>query len=107
MFDITRNVTADDDRHETTMADYGRIDPFSFAASRDIESPVSIRMSVKSSKLTLNVPSLIALPCRIGIDGDVPPTKYSTLLDKPQVRHIGSNTRYDANQQATLEMIAV
>ncbi|KAH6604970.1 phosphatidylinositol kinase [Trichoderma cornu-damae] len=42
------------------MTEYGRIDPFSFAASRDIEFPVSIRI--------------------IGIDGNERPTKYSTLL---------------------------
>ncbi|UKZ82179.1 hypothetical protein TrVFT333_009963 [Trichoderma virens FT-333] len=68
------------------MAEYGRIDPFSFAASRDIESPVSIRI--------------------IGIDGDERPTKYSTLLERPQVRHIGSNTSSSSELYVTVQVWA-
>ncbi|KAL7928703.1 kinase-like domain-containing protein [Trichoderma chlorosporum] len=68
------------------MAEYGRIDPFSFAASRDIESPVSIRI--------------------IGIDGDERPTKYSTLLERPQVRHIGSNTSPSSELYVTVQVWA-
>ncbi|UKZ56439.1 hypothetical protein TrVGV298_010275 [Trichoderma virens] len=61
-------------------------DPFSFAASRDIESPVSIRI--------------------IGIDGDERPTKYSTLLERPQVRHIGSNTSSSSELYVTVQVWA-
>ncbi|KAJ4857461.1 phosphatidylinositol 3- and 4-kinase domain-containing protein [Trichoderma breve] len=68
------------------MAEYGRIDPFSFAASRDIESPVSIRI--------------------IGIDGDERPTKQSTLLERPQVRHIGSNTSSSSELYVTVQVWA-
>lgn len=31
------------------MADYGRMDPFSFAGSKDVDHPVSIRMYVLPS----------------------------------------------------------
>lgn len=30
---------------------------------------------------------------RMNLEGDEPPVKYSTLLDRPDLRHIGSNTR--------------
>ncbi|KAK1239243.1 hypothetical protein MKX08_006304 [Trichoderma sp. CBMAI-0020] len=68
------------------MTEYGRIDPFSFAASRDIESPVSIRI--------------------IGIDGDERPARYSTLLDKPNVRHIGSNNSPSSELYVTVQVWA-
>jgi hypothetical protein len=30
----------------------------------------------------------------MNLEGDEPPVKYSTLLERPDLRHIGSNTRY-------------
>lgn len=37
--------------------------------------------------------SLTAWPYSMNLEGDEPPVKYSTLLDRPDLRHIGSNTR--------------
>ncbi|KAG6231345.1 hypothetical protein E4U26_006944 [Claviceps purpurea] len=54
------------------MAEYGKMDPFSFAGSKDIDHPVSVRI--------------------INLEGEEPPVKFSTLLESPHLRHIGSNT---------------
>jgi phosphatidylinositol 3-kinase len=55
------------------MAEYGRMDPFSFAGSKDVHHPVSIRI--------------------MNLEGEEPPFKFSTLLERPDLRHVGSNIR--------------
>ncbi|XP_044721600.1 phosphatidylinositol 3- and 4-kinase domain-containing protein [Hirsutella rhossiliensis] len=68
------------------MAEYGRMDPFSFAGSKDVDHPVSIRI--------------------MNLEGDEPPVKYSTLLDSPDLRHIGSNTSPFSDLYVTVQVWA-
>ncbi|GJC82965.1 hypothetical protein ColLi_05803 [Colletotrichum liriopes] len=51
-----------------------KMEPFSFASSESLDYPVSIRI--------------------INLEGDETPFLHSTLLEKAELRHIGSNTRY-------------
>ena len=39
-------------------------------------------------------PLLTILLFRFNLEGDETPFLYSTLLDRPELRHVGSNTRY-------------
>ncbi|KAM0355844.1 hypothetical protein ACHAPU_000231 [Fusarium lateritium] len=57
------------------MSEYGRMDPFSFAGSKDVHHPVSIRI--------------------MNLEGEEPPYKSSTLLERADLRHIGSNMRWN------------
>ena len=91
------------------MAEYGRMDPFSFAASKDVDYPVSIRMYAASyarsgafprsfhGNILIHPPrtisSLLIVATSMNLEGDKPPVKYSVLLERPDLRHIGSNTR--------------
>ncbi|KAI8632822.1 phosphatidylinositol 3 [Xylariaceae sp. FL1651] len=50
------------------------MEPFSFGTSESLDYPVSIRI--------------------INLEGDEAPYLFSTLLKRPELRHIGSNTRY-------------
>ncbi|KND89763.1 Phosphatidylinositol 3-kinase VPS34 [Tolypocladium ophioglossoides CBS 100239] len=68
------------------MPDYGRMDPFSFAGSKDVDHPVSVRI--------------------MNLEGDEPPVKYSTLLDRPDLRHIGSNTGPFSDLYVTVQVWA-
>ncbi|PHH60907.1 hypothetical protein CDD81_1068 [Ophiocordyceps australis] len=68
------------------MADYGRMDPFSFAGSKDLDLPVSVRI--------------------INLEGDEPPVKASTLVDRPDLRHIGSNTSVSSDLFVTVQVWA-
>ncbi|OAA48578.1 Phosphatidylinositol Kinase [Metarhizium rileyi] len=68
------------------MADYGRMDPFSFAGSKDVDHPVSVRI--------------------MNLEGDEPPVKYSTLLERPDLRHIGSNTSPHSELFVTVQVWA-
>ncbi|PFH59193.1 hypothetical protein XA68_12677 [Ophiocordyceps unilateralis] len=68
------------------MTDYGRMDPFSFAGSKDVDHPVSIRI--------------------MNLDGEEPPVKYSTLLDRPDLRHVGSNTSPFSDLYVTVQVWA-
>ncbi|QUC20051.1 uncharacterized protein UV8b_04292 [Ustilaginoidea virens] len=68
------------------MAEYGRMDPFSFAASKDVDYPVSIRI--------------------MNLEGDKPPVKYSVLLERPDLRHIGSNTSRHSDLYLTVQVWA-
>jgi phosphatidylinositol 3-kinase len=81
------------------MAELGRMDPFTFAGSKEVDHPVSIRMYVAVTAQAARERSrrmLIDLVYRINLEGDEPPVKESTLFERPGLRHIGSNTRYDA-----------
>ncbi|KAG5928175.1 hypothetical protein E4U53_002735 [Claviceps sorghi] len=68
------------------MADYGRMDPFSFAGSRDVDHPVSVRI--------------------INLEGEEPPVKFSTLLENPHLRHVGSNTSTHSDLFVTVQVWA-
>ncbi|KAL3954809.1 hypothetical protein ACCO45_010372 [Purpureocillium lilacinum] len=68
------------------MTDYGRMDPFSFAGSKDVDHPVSVRI--------------------MNLEGDEPPVKYSTLLDRPDLRHVGSNTSPHSDLFVTVQVWA-
>ncbi|KAK5990986.1 Phosphatidylinositol 3-kinase catalytic subunit type 3 [Cladobotryum mycophilum] len=68
------------------MAEYGRMDPFSFAGSKDVDYPVSIRI--------------------MNLEGDEPPVKYSTLLDSPGLRHVGSNINAHSDLVVTVQIWA-
>ncbi|RWA05100.1 hypothetical protein EKO27_g10012 [Xylaria grammica] len=50
------------------------MEPFSFGTSDSLDYPVSVRI--------------------INLEGDETPFLFSTLLKQPELRHIGSNTRY-------------
>lgn len=65
------------------MAEYGRMDPFSFAGSKDVHHPVSIRI--------------------MNLEGEEPPFKHSTLLENPDLRHIGSNTNSHSDLYVTVQ----
>ncbi|KAG5925396.1 hypothetical protein E4U42_004320 [Claviceps africana] len=68
------------------MTDYGRMDPFSFAGSRDVDHPVSVRI--------------------INLEGEEPPVKFSTLLENPHLRHVGSNTSPHSDLFVTVQVWA-
>ncbi|KAK0390852.1 hypothetical protein NLU13_0355 [Sarocladium strictum] len=68
------------------MAEYGKMDPFSFAGSKDVDHPVSIRI--------------------IDLEGDEPPLKASTLFERPDLRHIGSNTSPHSDLYVTAQVWA-
>ncbi|KAG5981252.1 hypothetical protein E4U55_003145 [Claviceps digitariae] len=68
------------------MSDFGRMDPFSFAGSKDIDHPVSVRI--------------------INLEGEEPPVKFSTLLESPHLRHIGSNTSPHSDLFVTVQVWA-
>ncbi|KAG5995852.1 hypothetical protein E4U43_002955 [Claviceps pusilla] len=68
------------------MTDYGRMDPFSFAGSKDVDHPVSVRI--------------------INLEGEEPPVKFSTLLESPHLRHIGSNTSPHSDLFVTVQVWA-
>lgn len=68
------------------MADYGRMDPFSFAGSKDVDHPVSLRV--------------------INLEGEEPPVKFSTLLERPDLRHVGSNTSPHSDLSVTVQVWA-
>lgn len=50
------------------------MEPFSFASSDQLNYPVSIRI--------------------MSLEGEETPIPFSTLLERPDLRHIGSNQRY-------------
>ncbi|CAF3462512.1 unnamed protein product [Fusarium graminearum] len=66
------------------MAEYGRMDPFSFAGSKDVHHPVSIRI--------------------MNLEGEEPPFKFSTLLERPDLRHIGSNISPNSDLYVTVQV---
>ncbi|KAI8722276.1 Phosphatidylinositol 3-kinase VPS34 [Fusarium sp. LHS14.1] len=68
------------------MSEYGRMDPFSFAGSKDVHHPVSIRI--------------------MNLEGEEPPFKPSTLLEKPELRHVGSNTSSHSDLYVTVQVWA-
>lgn len=83
------------------------MDPFSFAGSKDVDHPVSIRMFVPAAprpaplrqdtlgwnRMMRSFAANESDGCRMNLEGDEPPLKYSTLLDRADLRHVGSNTR--------------
>ncbi|KAM0252608.1 hypothetical protein ACHAP5_000898 [Fusarium lateritium] len=68
------------------MSEYGRMDPFSFAGSKDVHHPVSIRI--------------------MNLEGEEPPYKSSTLLERADLRHIGSNTSPSSDLYVTVQVWA-
>ncbi|CAM1502259.1 Fc.00g042430.m01.CDS01 [Cosmosporella sp. VM-42] len=66
--------------------EYGRMDPFSFAGSKDVNHPVSIRI--------------------MNLEGDEPPFKASTLFERDDLRHIGSNTSPHSDLYVTIQLWA-
>ncbi|RKK99130.1 hypothetical protein BFJ68_g13361 [Fusarium oxysporum] len=68
------------------MSEYGRMDPFSFAGSKDVHHPVTIRI--------------------MNLEGDEPPFKYSTLLERPDLRHAGSNINPYSDLYVTVQIWA-
>ncbi|CVK90740.1 probable 1-phosphatidylinositol 3-kinase [Fusarium mangiferae] len=68
------------------MSEYGRMDPFSFAASKDVLHPVTIRI--------------------MNLEGDEPPFKHSTLLERPDLRHVGSNLSPCSDLYVTVQIWA-
>ncbi|KAF7559360.1 hypothetical protein G7046_g4804 [Stylonectria norvegica] len=54
------------------MTEYGRMDPFSFAGSKDVHHPVSIRI--------------------MNLEGDEPPVKDTALYENSDLRFVGANT---------------
>ncbi|KAJ9155152.1 Phosphatidylinositol 3-kinase VPS34 [Pleurostoma richardsiae] len=59
------------------------MEPFSFASSESLDYPVSIRI--------------------INLEGDEVPYLYSTLLERPELRHIGSNTSSHSDLYVTVQ----
>lgn len=86
------------------------MEPFSFASSDTLDYPVSIRMCVHHhhhhhhhhvpppTKPVAMRPKQALTPAAscasINLEGAEAPLKYSTLLEHPELRHIGSNQRY-------------
>ncbi|KAG6032292.1 hypothetical protein E4U41_007264 [Claviceps citrina] len=68
------------------MADYGRMDPFSFAGSKDVDHPVRVRI--------------------INLEGEEPAVKFSTLLERRHLRHIGSNISQHSDLFVTVQVWA-
>lgn len=68
------------------MADYGKLDPFSFAGSKDVDHPLSIRI--------------------MNLEGDEPPIRMSTLFERPDLRHVGSNTSPHSDLFVTVQVWA-
>ncbi|KAJ4263781.1 Phosphatidylinositol (PI) 3-kinase [Fusarium torreyae] len=68
------------------MSEYGRMDPFSFAGSKDVHHPVSIRI--------------------MNLEGEEPPFKFSTLLERPDLRHVGSNISSCSDLYVTVQVWA-
>ncbi|KAK2592277.1 Phosphatidylinositol (PI) 3-kinase [Conoideocrella luteorostrata] len=68
------------------MTDYGRMDPFSFAGSKDVDYPVSIRI--------------------MNLEGEEPPVKFSVLLERPDLRHVGSNISPHSDLYVTVQVWA-
>ncbi|KFH46181.1 Phosphatidylinositol 3-kinase catalytic subunit type-like protein [Hapsidospora chrysogenum ATCC 11550] len=68
------------------MTEYGRMDPFSFAGSKDVGHPVSIRI--------------------MNLEGDEAPFRFSSLLDRPDLRHVGSNTSPNSDLFVTVQVWA-
>ncbi|KAH6894176.1 kinase-like domain-containing protein [Thelonectria olida] len=68
------------------MSEYGRMDPFSFAGSKDVQHPVSIRI--------------------MNLEGEEPPYKSSTLLERPDLRHVGSNISSHSDLYVTVQVWA-
>uniref|UniRef100_L2FPS6 Phosphatidylinositol 3-kinase VPS34 n=1 Tax=Colletotrichum fructicola (strain Nara gc5) TaxID=1213859 RepID=L2FPS6_COLFN len=62
------------------------MDPFSFASSESLDYPVSIRI--------------------INLEGDETPFLHSTLLEKAELRHIGSNTSSHSDLYVTVQVWA-
>ncbi|KAK7754631.1 Phosphatidylinositol (PI) 3-kinase [Diatrype stigma] len=62
------------------------MEPFSFGASESLDYPVSIRI--------------------INLEGDETPLLYSTLLQRPDLRHIGSNTSSHSDLYVTVQVWA-
>ncbi|KAI0013800.1 phosphatidylinositol 3-kinase [Xylariaceae sp. FL0662B] len=62
------------------------MEPFSFGSSESLDYPVSIRI--------------------INLEGDETPHLYSTLLNKPDLRHIGSNTSPHSDLYVTVQVWA-
>lgn len=61
-------------------------EPFSFASSEALDFPVSIRI--------------------INLEGDEVPYRASTLLQRPELRHVGSNTNPNSDLYATVQVWA-
>ncbi|KAG9255466.1 kinase-like domain-containing protein [Emericellopsis atlantica] len=67
--------------------EFGRLmDSFSFAGSKEVDHPVSIRI--------------------VSLEGDEPALKTSTLLERPDLRHIGSNTSPHSDLYVTVQVWA-
>ncbi|KAI1379024.1 phosphatidylinositol 3-kinase [Hypoxylon crocopeplum] len=62
------------------------MEPFSFASSEELDYPVSIRI--------------------INLEGEETPHLYSTLLTRPDLRHIGSNTSPHSDLYVTVQVWA-
>ncbi|KAK4152375.1 kinase-like domain-containing protein [Chaetomidium leptoderma] len=62
------------------------MEPFSFASSESLDYPVSIRI--------------------INLEGAEAPVKFSTLLDNPELRHIGSNQSVHSDLYITVQVWA-
>lgn len=62
------------------------MDPFSFATSESLDYPLSIRI--------------------VNLEGDETPQKHSTLLQRPDLRYIGSNTNPHSDLYVTVQVWA-
>ncbi|KXJ93890.1 phosphatidylinositol 3 [Microdochium bolleyi] len=62
------------------------MEPFSFGSSNTLDHPVSVRI--------------------INLEGDETPYLYSTLLEKPELRHVGSNQSPNSDLYATVQLWA-
>ncbi|ROW13601.1 hypothetical protein VPNG_04552 [Cytospora leucostoma] len=62
------------------------MEPFSFASSDAVDYPVKIRI--------------------INLEGDETPFLFSTLLDRPELRHVGSNTSPHSDLYVTVQVWA-
>lgn len=68
------------------MSKHQTMEPFSFASSDAVEYPVKVRI--------------------INLEGDETPFLFSTLLDKPELRHVGSNVSPHSDLYVTVQVWA-
>lgn len=73
------------------MAEYGKMDPFSFAGSNELDHPVFIRMQVTTSKRIPVKRHSLTFIDSINLEGKEPQPNASTLLERPSLRQVGSN----------------
>lgn len=79
------------------------MEPFSFASSEALDLPVSVRMSVRAVNMCKK---RSYYHFSVSLEGEQAPIPFSTLLKRPDLRHIGSNLSTHSDLYVTVQLWA-